>query len=75
MDFSRRLYRWASEGVDMYDVGLRRSSASKIPTAPRAARHGPRASCLPARTSGSCPASLVYVYTRRNVNKFVDSLV
>ena len=21
MDFSRRLYRWASEGVDMYAVG------------------------------------------------------
>ena len=20
MDFSRRLYRWASEGVDMYDI-------------------------------------------------------
>ena len=22
MDFSRRLYRWASEGVDMYDLNL-----------------------------------------------------
>ena len=23
MDFSRRLYRWASEGVDMYDNEIR----------------------------------------------------
>ena len=28
MDFSRRLYRWASEGVDMYVMG---TSVFKIP--------------------------------------------
>ena len=30
MDFSRRLYRWASEGVDMYDGGFSRPSIKPV---------------------------------------------
>ena len=33
MDFSRRLYRWASEGVDMYDLLYLKNGYELVPLA------------------------------------------